>query len=54
LCHHDDFFRPLDAPFAFAPSVRVAAVPGEIAAVGRDIGVSALPRIAPRDPDRGA
>jgi L-ascorbate metabolism protein UlaG (beta-lactamase superfamily) len=44
LCHHDDFFRPLDAPFAFAPNVRIAAVPDEVAAVGRDYGVLALPR----------
>jgi L-ascorbate metabolism protein UlaG (beta-lactamase superfamily) len=51
ICHHDDFFRPLDEPLAFAPNVRVAAVPGEIAAIGGDIGVSALPRIAPGESD---
>ena len=45
ICHHDDFFRRLDEPLAFAPNVRVAAVPDEIAAVGPDIVVSALPRI---------
>jgi len=44
VCHHDDFFRPLDAPLAFAPNVRLANVREEIAAVGRDVVVSALPR----------
>jgi hypothetical protein len=47
LCHHDDFFARLDEPLRFAPNVRVAAVPDEIAAVGRDVVVAALPRIRP-------
>ena len=47
ICHHDDFFAGLDEPFGFAPNVRVAAVPDEIAAVSADVAVAALPRIAP-------
>jgi L-ascorbate metabolism protein UlaG (beta-lactamase superfamily) len=45
VCHHDDFFRPLDAPLAFAPNVRVASVPDEVAEVARNVRVLALPRI---------
>ena len=47
VCHHDDFFRPLDAPLAFAPNVRVASVPDEVAAVARGVRVLALPRVGP-------
>jgi L-ascorbate metabolism protein UlaG (beta-lactamase superfamily) len=46
--HYDDFFRPLDAPMGFAANVRVAAVPGEVAAVSRDAAVVALPLAARR------
>jgi len=45
VCHHDDFFQGLDESVAFAPNVRLEAVPGEVAAVGADVRVLALPRI---------
>jgi L-ascorbate metabolism protein UlaG (beta-lactamase superfamily) len=44
--HYDDFFRPLAAPMGFTTNVNLARVPGEIAAVSREIEVAALP-IAP-------
>jgi L-ascorbate metabolism protein UlaG (beta-lactamase superfamily) len=44
VCHHDDFFRGLDEPLAFAPNVRLEAVPDEIGAVSREPRVLALPR----------
>jgi L-ascorbate metabolism protein UlaG (beta-lactamase superfamily) len=46
-CHHDDFFRRLDEPFAFAPNVRLARVPEEVARVAGGIDVVALPRLVP-------
>ncbi|UTI66314.1 MBL fold metallo-hydrolase [Paraconexibacter antarcticus] len=41
--HFDDFLRPVDAPTGFSLNVNLAVWPEEIAAVGRDIGVAALP-----------
>lgn len=42
--HYDDFFRPLDAPeMGFATNVHLSHVPEEVAAVGQDFGVAALP-----------
>jgi L-ascorbate metabolism protein UlaG (beta-lactamase superfamily) len=41
--HYDDFFRPLDATMGLTTNVNLAHVPDEIAAVSRDIQVSALP-----------
>jgi L-ascorbate metabolism protein UlaG (beta-lactamase superfamily) len=46
--HYDDFFRPLDAPMGFSLNVNLSAVPGEIAAVTRDVAVATLP--PPRPP----
>ncbi len=42
--HYDDFFRPLGEEMDFVANVQVAELPGEIAAVSRDIEVAALPR----------
>jgi L-ascorbate metabolism protein UlaG (beta-lactamase superfamily) len=41
--HYDDFFRPLDAELGLTTNVNLAHVPDEIAAVSRDIAVTALP-----------
>jgi L-ascorbate metabolism protein UlaG (beta-lactamase superfamily) len=41
--HFDDFFRPLSAPMGFTANVNLARVPDEIALVGRDFQVAALP-----------
>jgi L-ascorbate metabolism protein UlaG (beta-lactamase superfamily) len=41
--HFDDFFRPLQAPMSFSTNVNLAAFPAEVAAVGRDFEVRALP-----------
>jgi L-ascorbate metabolism protein UlaG (beta-lactamase superfamily) len=41
--HFDDFFRPLSAPMGFTANVNLAKVPDEIALVGRDFQVAALP-----------
>ncbi len=42
--HYDDFFRPLDAPEpGFTTNVHLSEVPDEIAAVGREFDVAALP-----------
>lgn len=46
--HYDDFFRPLEAPMGFSLNVNLTAVPGEIAAVSRDVAVATLP--PPRAP----
>jgi L-ascorbate metabolism protein UlaG (beta-lactamase superfamily) len=46
--HYDDFFRPLDTTMGLTTNVNLARVPDEIAAVGRDIDVAALPLLAPR------
>jgi len=43
--HYDDFFAPLGGAEKLARGVKVAEVPGEIAAVSRDARVAALPRI---------
>lgn len=49
--HFDDFFRPLDAPFAYSLNVNLAAFPDEIARVSRDFELRAL-RVG--EPVRGA
>jgi L-ascorbate metabolism protein UlaG (beta-lactamase superfamily) len=41
--HFDNFFRPVKAPMGFSTNVNLAAFPAEIAAVGRDFEVGALP-----------
>jgi L-ascorbate metabolism protein UlaG (beta-lactamase superfamily) len=43
--HYDDFFAPLGRRLSFVQRVRLAAVPGELAAVSRDVRVAALPRV---------
>lgn len=43
--HYDDFLRPLDAPMGFTVDIALAAVPEEIAAVGREFDVVALPPV---------
>jgi L-ascorbate metabolism protein UlaG (beta-lactamase superfamily) len=43
--HYDDFFAPLGRQLTFVRQVRLASVPGEVAAVSRDARVVALPRI---------
>ena len=43
--HYDDFFAPLGRPLGFVRQVRLAEVPGEVAAVSRDARVAALARI---------
>jgi len=40
--HFDDFFRPLDAPFAYSFNVNLAAWPDEIARVSRDFELRTL------------
>ena len=40
--HWDDFFRPLDAPFAFSLNVNVAGFLDEVAAVSKDFRVRTL------------
>jgi L-ascorbate metabolism protein UlaG (beta-lactamase superfamily) len=45
--HFDDFFRPLDAAMGFSTNVNLAAVPGEVARVGRDFAVATLPLLEP-------
>ncbi|HEY3828914.1 MAG TPA: MBL fold metallo-hydrolase [Solirubrobacteraceae bacterium] len=45
--HFDDFFRPLDARMGFSTNVNLAAVPDEIAKVGRDFTVVTLPLLEP-------
>ena len=42
--HYDDFFAPLGRPLDFVRQVRLADVPGEIAAVSGAARVAALPR----------
>ncbi|MEU6563762.1 MBL fold metallo-hydrolase [Nocardia nova] len=49
--HYDDFLRPLDAPMGFTLDIGLAAVPDEIAAVSREIGLAALPPIRPSAPN---
>jgi L-ascorbate metabolism protein UlaG (beta-lactamase superfamily) len=43
--HYDDFFAPLGRRLSFVQRVRLADVPGELAAVSRDVRVAALPRV---------
>ena len=43
--HYDDFFAPLGRRLTFVRQVRLADVPGEVAAVSRDARVAALSRI---------
>jgi len=40
--HFDDFFRPLDAPFAYSLNVNLAGFPDEIGRVSRDFEIRAL------------
>lgn len=40
--HFDDFFRPLDAPFAYSLNVNLAAFPDEIRTVSRDFELRTL------------
>ncbi len=40
--HFDDFFRPLDARFAYSLNVNLAGFPDEIGAVSRDFEIRAL------------
>ena len=42
--HYDNFFRPLGDDLEFVANVQLAELPGEIAAVSRDIELAALPR----------
>jgi L-ascorbate metabolism protein UlaG (beta-lactamase superfamily) len=42
--HYDNFFRPLGDRLEFVANVQLAELPGEIAAVSRDIELAALPR----------
>ena len=42
--HYDNFFRPLGQPMEFVSNVQLAALPEEIAAVGADFELAALPR----------
>ena len=43
--HYDNFFSPLGRPQDFVRRVDLAAVPGEVAAVSRDMSVAALRRV---------
>jgi L-ascorbate metabolism protein UlaG (beta-lactamase superfamily) len=43
--HYDDFFAPLGRRLSFVQRVKLADVPGELAAVSRDARVAALPRV---------
>ena len=43
--HYDDFFKPLGEGIEFVTNVDVAGFPEEVAAVGQDIGIAALPRL---------
>ena len=45
--HHDDFFRPLDAPMGFSLNVNLSAFPEEVGAVSRDFTVATLPLLKP-------
>ena len=42
--HYDDFFRPLGEDMDLVANVKLAALPGELRAVSRDVTVAALPR----------
>jgi L-ascorbate metabolism protein UlaG (beta-lactamase superfamily) len=41
--HYDDFFRPLDAELGLTTNVNLAQVPDEVAAISREVRVTALP-----------
>jgi L-ascorbate metabolism protein UlaG (beta-lactamase superfamily) len=43
--HYDDFFAPLGRGLSFVRSVKLAEVPGEVAAVAGDATVAALTRV---------
>lgn len=43
--HYDDFFAPLGRRLSFVRQVRLAEVPGEVAAVSADARVAALARV---------
>ena len=43
--HYDDFFAPLGRRLSFVRQVRLADVPGEVAAVSEDARVAALARV---------
>ena len=40
--HHDDFFRPLDAPMGFSLNVNVESFLHEVHAAARDVPVRTL------------
>jgi L-ascorbate metabolism protein UlaG (beta-lactamase superfamily) len=42
--HYDNFFRPLGNPMEFVSNVQLSALPEEIGAVSRDVGLAAVPR----------
>ena len=42
--HYDNFFRPLGQRLEFVSDVRLAGLPEEIGAIGRDVRIAALPR----------
>ncbi|CAA9477992.1 MAG: hypothetical protein AVDCRST_MAG67-661, partial [uncultured Solirubrobacteraceae bacterium] len=46
--HYDDFFAPLGRRLSFVRQVRLADVPGEVAAVSADAQVAALARVDAR------
>jgi L-ascorbate metabolism protein UlaG (beta-lactamase superfamily) len=51
--HYDDFFAPLGRRLSFVRQVRLADVPGEVAAVSEDARVAALPRVDAPERRRG-
>jgi L-ascorbate metabolism protein UlaG (beta-lactamase superfamily) len=42
--HYDNFFKPLGDEMALVTNVKLAELPGELAAVSRDVTLAALPR----------
>jgi L-ascorbate metabolism protein UlaG (beta-lactamase superfamily) len=48
--HFDDFFRQVDDTLGFSTNVNLSAVPDEIAAVSRDVEISATQPWLPADP----
>jgi L-ascorbate metabolism protein UlaG (beta-lactamase superfamily) len=51
--HYDDFFAPLGRRLSFVRQVRLADVPGEVAAVSNDARVAALARVDAAEQHRG-
>jgi L-ascorbate metabolism protein UlaG (beta-lactamase superfamily) len=51
--HYDNFFKPLGEEMSLVTNVKLAELPGELAAVSRDVTLAALPR-ANRLPARPA